>query len=569
MGEGAGLICKEFKPKEGLIKLYPLGDVHYGASNCDRDKFIRQVEYMVDTPNAYMLGMGDLMENATRYSVGAGVYQQIPPEEQFDELMDILRPMRKRIIGMITGNHEERTVKEVGLNPMEWMCDTLKTPYLGYACFLKLTVGKQVYTIYATHGSSGARLPTSKLQSVMRLGSYIDADILCFDEKTEVLTLDGWKKRNEIKIGDQVYNLNPETEEIEEDTVFGIVNSEEEEYYSIETPHISQCLSKNHNVVYKHSNSTNPKWLFKPVKEVSKMGSPIQIGLAGQFRSKGVKFSDDEIRLTAWIIAEGHFKKEPSAEKAIMLFQNPGKNANKIQKVLTNLNLDFSVYNRKDGLTAFYIKAHDGKKIRARLVSEKRIPTWCKQMNKHQFDLFLETLILGDGSKTGNNSYVYYSADELLIDQLQILCVLNNYRTRKKSRIRGFSKNINFELNICNRNTVTVALSTKPIQYIKGHNSMWCVSTHNGTVITRRNGCVSITGNCQGHVHELSNYPAEVRKIDLENEKVITRKRYYVLTGSYLKYEGGYAEKKNLMPAKLGCPRIKLYSKEWDVHIGT
>ena len=42
-----------------------------------------------------------------------------------------------------------------------------------------------------------------------------DADIYCIDNDTEILTTKGWKKRNEINIGDKLLNFNYNTNIIE------------------------------------------------------------------------------------------------------------------------------------------------------------------------------------------------------------------------------------------------------------------------------------------------------------------------------------------------------------------
>jgi hypothetical protein len=45
------------------------------------------------------------------------------------------------------------------------------------------------------------------------------------------------------------------------------------------------------------------------------------------------------------------------------------------------------------------------------------------------------------------------------------------------------------------------------------------------------------------------------------------RERHTVLTGSFLKYVGSYAEQKNLPPSKLGTALIYLWGKENKIHI--
>jgi hypothetical protein len=128
----------------------------------------------------YVIGMGDYLDCATRTSVGSAIYEnKINPQEQMEEMIEILRPIANagRLIGLLTGNHEERIYNATGFEPTQLMCKALKVPYLGGASYLLLKVGKQVYKTYVVHGRSGARLPQTKLLACRRLADIATADL--------------------------------------------------------------------------------------------------------------------------------------------------------------------------------------------------------------------------------------------------------------------------------------------------------------------------------------------------------------------------------------------------------
>lgn len=155
------------------------GDVHFGAPNCNIDKAKGYLAYALKY-NCPIIGMGDFIESATRTSVGAGVYEQeLDPQSQMEEMTEWLRPVAEKglIIGLLTGNHEERIYNATGFEPTHLMCRELNVPYLGSACYLLLRVGKQTYKVYATHGRSGARLPQTKLLACRRLADIATADL--------------------------------------------------------------------------------------------------------------------------------------------------------------------------------------------------------------------------------------------------------------------------------------------------------------------------------------------------------------------------------------------------------
>lgn len=69
-----------------------------------------------------------------------------------------------------------------------------------------------------------------------------------------------------------------------------------------------------------------------------------------------------------------------------------------------------------------------------------------------------------------------------------------------------------------------------------------------------------------GHVHSISAEPIIKQGVSLQNKIVEDRKCYIVLTGSYVGWEGSYAQNKNLPPTKTGSPKAKLRSDYHNVH---
>lgn len=172
----------ELKVTDGVAKLLPLGDIHLGAKTCNTDKAKRAIHFCLDN-NIPMLGMGDYIEVGTRYSVGSGVYEQKSnPQEQIDELVSWLKPLSERglLIGLHTGNHEERATKEIGIDLVSMMCDILRVPYLGYTCYQYIRVGSETYTVFSTHGSSNAATPAGKIGAAVRASNHADVDLVLY-----------------------------------------------------------------------------------------------------------------------------------------------------------------------------------------------------------------------------------------------------------------------------------------------------------------------------------------------------------------------------------------------------
>ena len=144
-----------------FLNIYPLGDVHLGSKECDMNLLKQWVEMVKNDPNGVVVIIGDMMNMGLRNSK-SNVYEEVlSPMQQKELCYEILNPIADKIIGACSGNHEYRSVKEVGTNPLyDVMCRMrIEDRYRENACFIKLTVGKQgknpiTYGIVLTHGSS-------------------------------------------------------------------------------------------------------------------------------------------------------------------------------------------------------------------------------------------------------------------------------------------------------------------------------------------------------------------------------------------------------------------------------
>lgn len=162
------------------VEVIFLGDVHYGSPQCDVEPFTKMLKYCLEN-NVYVFLMGDMIECATRHSVGAGVYEQeTPANDQHEQMIEWLTPLaeRKLIIGSHRGNHEERVYKETGYDVSKALARELKVPYLGDACWNQFRVGNQSYTIYSLHGRTGSRFDGTALLAIERISTSFFADMV-------------------------------------------------------------------------------------------------------------------------------------------------------------------------------------------------------------------------------------------------------------------------------------------------------------------------------------------------------------------------------------------------------
>ena len=78
------------------LELVLLGDEHIGSKFYDR-KFHRKILDYIERKNMHVILMGDELETATRYSVGAGIYEQEEHlENQMEECISLYKNMAKK-----------------------------------------------------------------------------------------------------------------------------------------------------------------------------------------------------------------------------------------------------------------------------------------------------------------------------------------------------------------------------------------------------------------------------------------------------------------------------------------
>ena len=172
-------------PYADVIEILPLADLHIGDSQCDYKLVLDTIEYIKNTPNAYCILDGDLMDTAIASSIGDTYSASLQPMEQLKHCVKIFEPIKDKILAVLPGNHENRVYKSDGLDLTEIMCGQLgiadrysPTTAILFVRFGKTKLGRpQWYTIYVTHGSGGGRKEGGKVNRLADLASIVDADI--------------------------------------------------------------------------------------------------------------------------------------------------------------------------------------------------------------------------------------------------------------------------------------------------------------------------------------------------------------------------------------------------------
>lgn len=183
-------------PRElSSIELHTFADEHIGDEHSDIKRLIERIEYVKNTPHAYCILNGDLMDNATKTSIGDTYTQVFNPMEQLARAVEMFAPIKDKILCITHGNHENRTYKKEGINLSCLIAEQLGLAdrYTPTSATLFVRMGENsngrkeskgsgklrqiCYTIYVLHGSGGGRKEGAKAIRLADMASIIDCDI--------------------------------------------------------------------------------------------------------------------------------------------------------------------------------------------------------------------------------------------------------------------------------------------------------------------------------------------------------------------------------------------------------
>lgn len=176
-------------PKElEAIELHTFADEHIGDEHCDLPRLKNRIEYVKNNPYAFCVLNGDLIDNATKTSIGDTYSQVFNPMEQLEKAVELFSPIKDKIIAITHGNHEARTYRKEGIDLSRLLSAQLGLfdRYSPTSALVFLRFGKsrnhsgeskQCYTIFMLHGSGGGRKEGAKAIRLADMASIIDTDI--------------------------------------------------------------------------------------------------------------------------------------------------------------------------------------------------------------------------------------------------------------------------------------------------------------------------------------------------------------------------------------------------------
>ena len=106
--------------------IFTLSDLHIGLGNLDYIKDI--IKFISNIDNAYVVIGGDLTNNSIKNSLGSVLEEYVSGSDQVKMAVELLTPIKDKILAMIEGNHEKRTQEAAYISITQMIATMLGIP---------------------------------------------------------------------------------------------------------------------------------------------------------------------------------------------------------------------------------------------------------------------------------------------------------------------------------------------------------------------------------------------------------------------------------------------------------
>lgn len=352
----------------------------------------------------------------------------------------------------------------------------------------------------------------------------------CVDLDTEILTLNGWKKYNEVNIGDKILSYNLDKRQIELDHVKALhLSDKPTKCYQFQSPTFSAACTPNHRWVVGESSRTSR---IKTAENIYKNRWPdypiIRVADNNMNVDNPDTWSDDMLKLLGYILTDGHFDK---SHYGITLYQSTARQKNidvlnEIKRICDSLNFQYSDRCVDGTSRSIYLYKNDTL-VNIQNSFPGRQLTWefVSSLTQHQAEILMWSMIEGDGTLGHHKKNITMCCrSKCKADLFQYLAFVAGYATNcyevTPEIHNSYPSSSKTYASISNRSAIQVTkpyynisvLRVKRAHIYPHHKSVvtcsgvWCVTTNNGTWVARREGKVYITGNSiiQGSAADLT-----------------------------------------------------------------
>ncbi len=347
----------------------------------------------------------------------------------------------------------------------------------------------------------------------------------CYDEETEVLTLEGWKFFRELIYEDKLCTLSPDTHSIEFNEPEELVVFEHhKKLVSIKNQTLDIMVTPDHNMYVASQQSAragNPEFKFVKAKDlesqsvIKRTGSWVGEEQAyfvlpsvelGHYEGRQVqihKSAEIKIPMDQWLSFFGIWLADGNASETgrVNVAQKKEPATKKIRELLASMPFKFS--ENGNGFNA------DSKQLCSHLAQfgkapEKSVPQYIKNLSPRQINIFLEWFALGDATQMKGGFRIFYTSSKRLADGIQeLLLKTGRVGVIKQRAPRGrifikdhYADASRVQYEVLERvKKLDSWIDKRDIKEIEYSGKVYCATVKNHVMYVRRNGKPYWCGN--------------------------------------------------------------------------
>lgn len=348
----------------------------------------------------------------------------------------------------------------------------------------------------------------------------------CYDEKTDILTSNGWKNFSELKYSDKVATLgkNNNIEYYNPSKIFKYRYNGEMIHFGgkkvdlLVTPNHKMYVRKYGETDYKfvdaikcsNNNTIISKkcnWegieqkLFKlpSITYKHRVSDTKKIDIEVPMKSLNM---DDWLRFFGWWISEGNTHVNNRSYNTLISQKKNIKYKKEIENIIKKLGFKYHLRSDKNSYEISNKQLYTYLS-QFGLQQYRYVPEYIKHLSKRQITIFLRALFKGDGHKQlfdeelnwiKNNHNEYLTSSKKLADDIQELLFKIGFQSTLSSfqkRIKSGELRTYYRIRISNYDESWI--TTKEKEYYNG--LVYCCEVPNNIIMVRRNGIIHWCGN--------------------------------------------------------------------------
>lgn len=348
----------------------------------------------------------------------------------------------------------------------------------------------------------------------------------CFDDKTEVLTEDGWKLFQNLD-DERVYSFDMDEKELVLEEPIDYIEKDVDEILRYEGESVSIGATGKHDMIVSYGNGwskrelgdikeNNNSYIRVPCK-TGGVGDGVSDSFVldevnGEFEYqdelyKG-EWSEKSISLKDWsrflgiYLAEGWTNTDDKGY-TVYISATKQEQRDKVMHLLDSMGFDYSSYD--DVIVVNNKQLAVEIESLSKGASNKVIPDYVFNWSAEIINVFLDWYTLGDGNITSYGVRRIWTTSEEMSDQLQHLFILTGSDAsvikseRDKMMVLGQECNAEDLYCVQERKSDSKSISQRnnEIKKVSYDGKVRCVTVSNGTLIVRRNKKTLLVGNCR------------------------------------------------------------------------